>query len=107
MFHAQPCQVCVGCIRPPGHDGPCMDGQCNEIQPKPPTEESSLDVGLEVARHRAVKEEVARKVEEEAAAQDAARHKAAEEAVKQAAKETAARKVAEREAAKQKAEAEE
>lgn len=107
MFHAHTCQVCIGCVRPPGHDGPCMDGECNEIKPQTQKEESSLDVGLEVARHKVVKEEVARKVEEETAAQDAARRKAAEEkeAAKKAAKEAAARKAAEEEAAKQEEEA--
>lgn len=27
----QACTICQGCIRYPGHDGPCVDGQCNDI----------------------------------------------------------------------------
>jgi len=27
----QKCELNVGCIRPPGHEGYCMDGKCNEI----------------------------------------------------------------------------
>lgn len=32
----QVCMVCQGCVRPPGHEGLCVDGQCTEIIPKAP-----------------------------------------------------------------------
>lgn len=123
MFHAHTCSICPGCIRPPGHEGPCMDGQCNEIFPEPTEEKRDVDVSAEVARHKVVKEEVTRKVQEQAAEKAmqkaaaeqavmkrvAARQKAAEEEAsrQKAAKEEAARKAAEAEAARQKAAEEE
>lgn len=94
---AQTCLVCPGCIRPPKHDGSCMDGQCNDIfLPESPKRESGIDVAAEVARHKVVKEETQRKMEEmdrqEAAALEKAKRKAAEEEAR--CKEEARRKVA-------------
>jgi len=122
MFNAHTCSVCVGCIRPPGHDGPCMDGQCNEIFPEPEVKAEpalecvpALDVEAEVARQKVVKENVARKVDIKYAAEEtdaklklaqrkeadeSARIKAAEDAQKKAAHEAETkRKAAEKEEA--------
>jgi len=97
------CTLCVGCIRPPFHEGPCCDGQLNELVP-PSSEQECIDVGIvadELAQHKAMKESVCRKVEVEA------RQKAAAEAEKQArqkaAAEQAQRKLALEEEARQKA----
>jgi len=117
------CAICPGCIRPPNHDGPCMDGQCNEIFPESPKKELGPDVAAEISRHKVVKEEVLRKVqktekEEEARKQAAgeahrkaaeeARRKAVEEARRKAAKEEeeARKKAAEEEARQKEAEEE-
>lgn len=106
MFPSQMCSICPGCIRPPGHEGPCMDGQCNEMVPIPdsPQKEKTIDVGAAVARHNEIKEEVTRKVEAKAAEEEAQR-KAAEEKAKAKAAEAAHRKAAEA-AARQAAEEE-
>merc|ERR1719379_1365282 len=74
-LNAQTCEVCIGCIRPPGHEGLCMDGQCNDIHPTP---KKDIDVTAEMARHKAIKEEVKQKLEEDAAAEKESRRKAAE-----------------------------
>eukprot|EP00930_Biecheleria_cincta_P088165 TRINITY_DN773_c0_g1_i2.p1 TRINITY_DN773_c0_g1~~TRINITY_DN773_c0_g1_i2.p1 ORF type:complete len:316 (+),score=93.81 TRINITY_DN773_c0_g1_i2:62-1009(+) len=61
------CTVCEGCIRPPFHEGPCCDGQLNELVPLS-SEEECIDVGIvadELAQHKAMKESVSKKVEEE------------------------------------------
>jgi len=97
------CTVCVGCIRPPFHEGPCCDGQLNELVPVS-SEQERMDVGIvadELAQHKAMKESVSKKVEEEV------RQKAAVEAEKQirrkAAEEQARNKLALEEEARQKA----
>jgi len=97
------CTVCEGCIRPPFHEGPCCDGQLNELVPVS-FEQECMDVGIvadELAQHKAMKESVCKKVEEEV------RQKAAAEAEKQirrkAAEEQARNKMALEEEARQKA----
>jgi len=105
------CKVCAGCIRPPGHEGPCMDGQCNEIFPPPPEPEDKhlQTVADEKARHKIVKEHVLRKVADQNAAEEeeARRQVAKEEAKRKAAEEEALRKAAEEEAKRKAAEEEE
>jgi len=104
------CKVCAGCIRPPGHEGPCMDGQCNEIFPPPPEPEDKhlQTVADEKARHKIVKEHVLRKVADQNAAEEeeARRQVAKEEAKRKAAEEEALRKAAEEEAKRKAAEEE-
>lgn len=108
---AQTCVVCLGCIRPPGHEGPCMDGQLNDLIPE---SECCKMAAEEMERHKAMKAEIRRKMDEKAKAEEEARQKAleqarrkaAEEARKKAAEEAARRKAAEDEA-RRKAEEEE
>lgn len=108
--NAQTCLICPGCIRPPHHEGPCCDGQCNDIFPEPPKDESAIDVAAEMARHKVVKEGVLRKVEEaarqEAAVEKQARLKEAEEEARRQAME-AEKKQMEKEALSKAAAAEE
>jgi len=80
------CSLCVGCIRVPFHEGPCMDAQCNEIYPEPEIERAAEPQWAEeMARHKAMTEEIQRKLGEEAArkakkeAQEKAQRKLAEE----------------------------
>jgi len=127
---AQTCLLCPGCIRPPKHEGNCMDGQCNDIfLPESPKKESGIDGAAEAARHKEIKWEQQRKMEEmnrledeaqerkEARCKEEARRKAAqaaeaearcqEEARIKAAQEAAAaeaRKKVEEEEARRKAE---
>eukprot|EP00441_Pelagodinium_beii_P041653 CAMPEP_0197650448 /NCGR_PEP_ID=MMETSP1338-20131121/30950_1 /TAXON_ID=43686 ORGANISM="Pelagodinium beii, Strain RCC1491" /NCGR_SAMPLE_ID=MMETSP1338 /ASSEMBLY_ACC=CAM_ASM_000754 /LENGTH=375 /DNA_ID=CAMNT_0043224857 /DNA_START=49 /DNA_END=1176 /DNA_ORIENTATION=+ len=105
------CSLCAGCIRIPFHEGPCMDGQCNEIYPEPevvaPAEEPHW--AEEMARHKAMTEEVQRKLKaQEDQAAEKARQKAAEEALRQKAakeeEEAMRQKAAEEEARKRAAE---
>jgi chemotaxis protein histidine kinase CheA len=110
----QTCTVCVGCIRPPGHDGTCMDGQCNDIFP--PSGDSAAGnapmvvVAEELALQKASNDEIRRKVEETARRKEEAARKAKEEAIRKVseamaiAAEEALRKAAEEELALQKAE---
>jgi len=102
-LQCQMCLRCVGCIRPPNHEGPCMDGNCNDIVPEPVSskEVTGLDVAVELARHKVVKDEVLRKVEEAAAKKEQAERKAAEEAaLRITAKKEAQRQAAEEETAR-------
>jgi len=99
---AQSCQVCAGCIRPPGHDGMCMDGQCNEIEPpvQEVEDESVQIVAEEFAQQKATREKVERKLDEvarqEAVTKEEARRKVLEEqARKKTIKEEARRKAEE------------
>eukprot|EP00928_Gymnodinium_smaydae_P044558 TRINITY_DN2970_c1_g3_i1.p1 TRINITY_DN2970_c1_g3~~TRINITY_DN2970_c1_g3_i1.p1 ORF type:complete len:258 (-),score=109.97 TRINITY_DN2970_c1_g3_i1:98-871(-) len=102
----QTCQLCTGCIRFPGHDGPCMDGQCNEIYPDR-TDVVTLDMAEEAAaKHREMTQAIMQKLEQKA---QEAEEAAAAAARKQAEAEEAARKAAEElkqaeEAARRKAE---
>jgi len=96
------CTLCEGCIRVPGHEGPCVDQQCNEICPK--CEDSFDDAKVwaveeEVARHKAVKQEIEEKLDAERKAAAAARRqrRLEEEAQRKAEEEEAKRKIAEEE----------
>lgn len=83
-FESQTCQICKACIRPPGHDGLCMDGQCNDILPER-EDVVTADMGAEhAAKHLEVKGEIQRRLEQrrlEAAQAEEALKKAEEERV--------------------------
>jgi len=99
------CTMCVGCIRPPFHEGPCCDGQLNELVP-PSSEQECIDVGIvadELAQHKAMKESVCRKVEVEVEARQKAAAEAEKQARQKAAEEQARRKLALEEEAREKA----